>query len=320
MFGNNISWQQSMLRITNPKASLDFYCNVLGMTLIAQMDLPQFKFSLYFLQTLPKNKNYIIDPKSDQAIASLWNMKGVTLELTFNHDSDEVYHPGNEKNDGFGHIAFSCIDVYKSSSDLESKGVKFKKRPDEGRMKGLAFIYDPDGYWVELVRRETPPGSESTCKEFSLAQTMLRVKDPKKSIAFYEKLGMTLLKANHLNGFSLYFMATVHDKGLIVPEPESHKADAFIRSNLYAQNIPVLELTHNHSTESDSEFKHFSGNEEGKRGFGHLGFLVDDVYDVCAKMQEEKVEFKKLPDEGMMKGLAFAYDPDGYWVEIIKRI
>lgn len=25
------------------------------------------------------------------------------------------------------------------------------------------------------------------------------------------------------------------------------------------------------------------------------------------------------PDDGSMKGLAFAYDPDGYWVEIIKR-
>ena len=24
---------------------------------------------------------------------------------------------------------------------------------DEGRMKGLAFAYDPSGYWVELVKR-----------------------------------------------------------------------------------------------------------------------------------------------------------------------
>ena len=25
------------------------------------------------------------------------------------------------------------------------------------------------------------------------------------------------------------------------------------------------------------------------------------------------------PDGGTMKGLAFAYDPDGYWVEIVPR-
>ena len=35
---------------------------------------------------------------------------------------------------------------YAASAELEKAGVSFKKRPDEGRMKGLAFAYDPDGY------------------------------------------------------------------------------------------------------------------------------------------------------------------------------
>ena len=39
------------------------------------------------------------------------------------------------------------------SEKLEQAGCSFKKKPDEGRMKGLAFVYDPDGYWVELVKR-----------------------------------------------------------------------------------------------------------------------------------------------------------------------
>ena len=29
---------------------------------------------------------------------------------------------------------------------------------DEGRMKGLAFAYDPDGYWIELVSRNKEAG------------------------------------------------------------------------------------------------------------------------------------------------------------------
>lgn len=29
-------------------------------------------------------------------------------------------------------------------------GVKFVKTPDGGSMKGLAFIQDPDGYWIEV--------------------------------------------------------------------------------------------------------------------------------------------------------------------------
>jgi lactoylglutathione lyase len=30
-------------------------------------------------------------------------------------------------------------------------GVEFVKRPDDGTMKGLAFIRDPDGYWIEIL-------------------------------------------------------------------------------------------------------------------------------------------------------------------------
>lgn len=37
---------------------------------------------------------------------------------------------------GFGHIAVMTPDVYSSSSELEAAGVRFQKRPNEGRMKG----------------------------------------------------------------------------------------------------------------------------------------------------------------------------------------
>lgn len=59
---------------------------------------------------------------------------------------------------------------------------------DEGRMKGLAFAYDPSGYWVELVKRNKEAGFP---EKFNLGQTMLRVKDADKSLAFYAGMGMT---------------------------------------------------------------------------------------------------------------------------------
>ena len=31
-------------------------------------------------------------------------------------------------------------------------GVNFIKKPDDGKMKGLAFITDPDGYWIEILQ------------------------------------------------------------------------------------------------------------------------------------------------------------------------
>lgn len=73
-------------------------------------------------------------------------------------------------------------DVYSASAHLEAGGVKFHKRPDEGRMKGIAFALDPDGYWIEIVKRSPESSVRNT---FTLAQTMVRVKDPAKSLHFY---------------------------------------------------------------------------------------------------------------------------------------
>ena len=98
------------------------------------------------------------------------------------------------------------------------------------------------------------------------------------------------------------------------PAPPQNKMQ-----NLYPKSIPVLELTHNHGTESQDGFRHHSGNEEPNKGFGHIGFLVDDLDSFCDALEQNGVEFKKKPSEGNMKGLAFALDPDGYWVEVIGR-
>ena len=81
----------------------------------------------------------------------------------------------------------------------------------------------------------------------------------------------------------------------------------------------MLELTHNHGTENDDTFTYLNGNEEGKQGFGHLGFLCDDVFLASKELRDRGCEFRKEPDGGKMKGLAFVLDPDGYSVELIKR-
>lgn len=306
------AWQQSMLRISDADKSLKFYTEVMGMTLIDSFDFPQWKFSLYFVTTLPEGTEYTLKPGTQAAHDYLWKYDGVTLELTHNHEMPEDfkgYHVGNQEKDGFGHVAFSCDDVYAATDELVKAGVSFKKKPDEGRMKGLAFAYDPDGYWVELVKRGCEPGTIKN--KYNLSQTMLRVKDPKKSIAFYESLGMKVVNERHFDDFSLYFLSTNP------PSPPSNKDEA----QKYTMSLfnPILELTHNHGTENDETFQHFNGNENGRQGFGHVGFLVDDVYQACDGLRPMGYGFRKEPDGGNMKGLAFAYDPDGYSVEIIKR-
>jgi len=322
------SWQQSMLRIRDPKKSLPFYQDRLGMTLLHSLDFPQWSFSLYFLASMKPGETYPYTPGSTEASDYLWSTDKVTLELThiWGTEKDEGdfegYHPGNAERDGFGHVAFSCFDVYKASEELAAAGVEFKKKPDEGRMKGLAFAYDPDGYWVELVKREQDLASAPA---FSLCQTMLRIKDPAKSIPFYTDLmSMQLVAERHYpkekGDFSLYFLCNKSEvAGVDLPPSSTPEAMQYIKEHLYPNSVSVLELTHNHGTETQEEFVHYNGNDEPRRGFGHIGFLVDDVNKFCEELSAAGVEFQKKPDEGGIKGIAFAKDPDGYWVEVIER-
>ena len=78
----------------------------------------------------------------------------------------------------------------------------------------------------------------------------------------------------------------------------------------------MLELTHNHGTESEDGLPYHNGNED-PRGFGHIGISVPDVYTACDRFDELGVTYVKRPDAGNMKGLAFIQDPDGYWIEIL---
>jgi len=156
-------------------------------------------------------------------------------------------------------------------------------------------------------------GAEAT-SNFILSQTMLRVRDPQKSLAFYgEVLGMKLL--SHFDfpdmKFSLYFMGYVPPEDGPLPEEKAARAEFTFRHR------GAIELTHNYGTESDPGFQGYHNGNTDPRGFGHIGITVPDVYAACARFEELRVEFIKRPDEGKMKGLAFIRDPDGYWIEIL---
>ena len=141
---------QTMLRIKDPVVSIPFYTDVLGMTLIQQLDFPPMKFSLYFLGYLDPADGPIPEEPVERA---KWTFsRKALLELTHNwgteNEPDFQHHDGNSDPRGFGHIGVSVPDVYQACERFDTLGVDYVKRPDDGNMKGLAFIKDPDGYLI----------------------------------------------------------------------------------------------------------------------------------------------------------------------------
>lgn len=166
--------------------------------------------------------------------------------------------------------------------------------------------------YTELVELGGRAAAET--REFVFNQTMLRVRDPARSVAFYtEVLGMTLLKRFDFPEmkFSLYFMAYLRPGDPPVPD------DAVQRAAYTFNQKATLELTHNWGTESDPTFAGYHDGNKDPRGFGHIGISVPDVHAACERFETLGVEFVKRPDDGKMKGLAFIRDPDGYWIEIL---
>jgi lactoylglutathione lyase len=121
-----------MIRVKSAEKSLTFYQETMGMRLLRTNENPDNKFNLYFLG-YPGDSN----PPSQAHREGL-------LELTWNYgtenDADFKYHDGNAEPQGFGHIAVSVDDIEKACARFDEKGVQWKKRLTDGRMKNVAFV------------------------------------------------------------------------------------------------------------------------------------------------------------------------------------
>jgi lactoylglutathione lyase len=77
--------------------------------------------------------------------------------------------------------------------------------------------------------------------------------------------------------------------------------------NLAEQNRkPLIELTYNWDKEEYS----------GGRNFGHLAFRVDNIYEICQKLQDNGVVINRPPRDGHM---AFVKSPDGISIELLQK-
>ena len=122
----------TMLRVGNLERSIDFYTQVLGMTLIRRSENPEYKYSLAFV-------GYGSNPEHAE------------LELTYNHGVDK-YDMGT----AYGHIALGVPDAYAACNKIRAAGGQVTREagPVKGGTTVIAFVTDPDGYKVELIERK----------------------------------------------------------------------------------------------------------------------------------------------------------------------
>ncbi|KAF8196586.1 Glyoxalase/Bleomycin resistance protein/Dihydroxybiphenyl dioxygenase [Pholiota molesta] len=146
----SFKFNHTMLRIKDPKVSLPFYQDIIGMELLSKKEFSD--FTLYFLAFNHDGRELTAEEKE----ATRFSREGI-LELTHNHGTEsdpnfQGYASGNsDPGRGFGHIAITVENVETACERFEKLGVQFKKRPSDGKMRHIAFILDPDGYWIEVV-------------------------------------------------------------------------------------------------------------------------------------------------------------------------
>ena len=120
-----MKYLHTMVRVTDIDASLDFYCNKLGLTELRRYDNEQGRFTLVFLAA----------PGDEEA----------QVELTYNWDPEEY---GEGRN--FGHLAYRVDDIYALCQKLMDGGVTINRPPRDGR---IAFVRSPDNISIELLQK-----------------------------------------------------------------------------------------------------------------------------------------------------------------------
>jgi len=123
-----MKYLHTMLRVTDLDASLDFFCNKLGLVERRRKESDKGRFTLVFL--------------------SAPNDESAEIELTFNWDP-EVYTGGRN----FGHLAYRVDDIYALCQRLMDAGVTIHRPPRDGHM---AFVRSPDNISVELLQAGDP--------------------------------------------------------------------------------------------------------------------------------------------------------------------
>lgn len=119
-----MKYLHTMVRVTDLEASLSFYRDALGLTVLRTKEHASGRFTLAYLAA----------PGDEEA----------QVELTYNWDA-EAYTGGRN----FGHLAYAVDNIYAICEKLQAQSVTILRPPRDGRM---AFVRSPDNISVELLQ------------------------------------------------------------------------------------------------------------------------------------------------------------------------
>ncbi|MGB1140442.1 MAG: VOC family protein [Halioglobus sp.] len=121
----------TMVRARDLDATLDFYCDKLGLVEVNRYDSEAGRFTLVFLAA-----------PGDVELAK--ENKSPLVEITWNWDPED-YDGGRN----FGHLAYRVDNIYDTCQRLMDGGVTINRPPRDGHM---AFVRSPDGISIELLQ------------------------------------------------------------------------------------------------------------------------------------------------------------------------
>lgn len=232
---------------------------------------------------------------------------GVVELRQLNDANVKIINGNTDPYKGFGHLCVSVSNIVAAQKELLSQGVEFKKKLEDGRQHNIAFVLDPDQYWIELIENELNKQDDVYDLSANLMNhSMIRVKDPKKSLDFYlNVLGMKLFTTRDFPEaeFTLYFLGYDYDADFV-----DNKST--ILKNARRQSI--VELTHNYGTENDAKFQyHITGGGDNEViGFSHFSVSSKDPKAFIESVEKSVAIISKTETSAVIA------DPDGWRVEI----
>ncbi len=201
---------------------------------------------------------------------------GAMLELTHNEGEDDL-----TVGDAWGHIAVRVPEDELESAyqELMDAGVEDYRDPEScgGR---YAFVKDPDGHEIEIVKRDYG-------ERWSIDHTMIRVEDADEALGYWtRKFDYNEVKRWESDTFANYFV----EREGAAPEEMA------------------VELTYNYDGRS----------YEMGDAWGHLCVRIDDVHDDWELLMKREAPDYRDPED-CNDLYAFTKDQDGHEIELLER-